>query len=57
MSSLLARKCFLTLEYIRSEDNPADNPSRGLPPSSFTRRHFPSFPPALAGLMRRAPAL
>jgi hypothetical protein len=54
LSSLLARRCWLTLTYIRSADNPADRPSRGLPALNASRRSFTGFPPNLAGLMYRA---
>jgi hypothetical protein len=54
LSSLLARRCWLTLTYVKSAENPADPPSRGLPALNATRRTFAGFPPELAGLMYRS---
>jgi hypothetical protein len=53
LSSLLARRCWLSLTYIKSADNPADRPSRGIPARNASRHTFPGFPPDLAGLMYR----
>jgi hypothetical protein len=55
LSALLARRCWLTLTYIKSAENPADRPSRGLPALNASRHTFPGFPHDLAGLMYRAP--
>jgi hypothetical protein len=53
MRRLLDRQCFLTLKYIKSSENPADAPSRGLDAPGRSRRTFKGFPSHLAGLMYR----
>lgn len=53
LSSLLDRKCFLSLMYVPSASNPADFPSRGVPAPGCSRRSFKGFPSSLAGLMHR----
>jgi hypothetical protein len=41
---LITRQCFLTLEYIRSEENPADAPSRGVFTDRAVKTIFRGFP-------------
>jgi hypothetical protein len=41
---LIARQCFLTVEYIPSEDNPADAPSRGVFSERAVKTVFRGFP-------------
>jgi hypothetical protein len=57
LTMLLPIQCFLTLEYVKSADNPADLPSRGLPAVNATRTQFKSFPKMLAGLLKRPNSL
>jgi hypothetical protein len=53
LSMLLPRQCYLTLEYVKSADNPADLPSRGLPAANARRAQFKGFPKGLIGLLQR----
>ena len=41
---LISRQCFLTLEYIQSENNPADAPSRGVFTDHTIKTSFRGFP-------------
>jgi hypothetical protein len=50
---LLDIQCFLTLRCIKSSENPADAPSRGLDAPGRSHRTFKGFPSHLAGLIYR----
>jgi len=50
---LISRRCFLTLEYIRSEDNPADAPSRGVFTDRAVKTSFGSFPKEYSDIVIR----
>jgi hypothetical protein len=50
---LISRQCFLTLEYIRSEDNPADAPSRGLFTEKARKTTFRGFPAEYKDIVSR----
>ena len=41
---LVSRQCFLTLEYVRSEENPTDAPSRGIFTDRAIKTAFRGFP-------------
>jgi hypothetical protein len=50
---LSSRRCFLTLEYVSSANNPADKPSRGFDLPGYRRRTFKGFPTGLRNLVLR----
>jgi hypothetical protein len=50
---LISRQCFMTLVYIRSTDNPADPPSRGLFTDSAKRTTFRGFPAGYSDIVSR----
>jgi len=50
---LSSRKCFLTLHYVQSANNPADKPLRGLDLAGYRRRTFKGFPTALRNIVFR----
>ncbi|CAG7850497.1 SubName: Full=Reverse transcriptase domain protein, putative {ECO:0000313/EMBL:EUC58599.1}; Flags: Fragment [Serendipita indica DSM 11827] len=51
---LVRAEAYLTLTYVRSEENPADGPSRGLEPPGYTQRKLGRFPRSLVSYVRRA---
>ncbi|CAG7851899.1 SubName: Full=Reverse transcriptase domain protein, putative {ECO:0000313/EMBL:EUC58599.1}; Flags: Fragment [Serendipita indica DSM 11827] len=51
---LVRAEAYLTLTYVRSEENPADGPSRGVEPPGYTQRKLGRFPRSLVGYVRRA---
>lgn len=50
---LISRQCFMTLEYIRSEDNPADPPSRGIFTVHAKKTVFRGFPGGYSDIVSR----
>jgi hypothetical protein len=51
---LLSRhQCYMTLEYVKSADNPADKPSRNLDLPGYERSTFKGFPDSLKKLINR----
>jgi hypothetical protein len=50
---LISRQCFMTLEYVRSEDNPADPPSRGIFTENAKKTTFRGFPSGYADIISR----
>jgi hypothetical protein len=50
---LISRQCFLTLEYVRSEDNPADAPSRGIFTDRAIKTSFRGFPAEYKDIVSR----
>jgi hypothetical protein len=51
---LISRQCFLTLEYIRSENNPADAPSRGIFTDRAVKTTFRGFPAEYNDIVSRS---
>jgi hypothetical protein len=50
---LIKRQCFMTLEYIRSADNPADAPSRGVFSEDAQKTTFRGFPAGYSDIVAR----
>jgi hypothetical protein len=50
---LISRQCFMTLEYVRSEDNPADGPSRGIFTEAAKKTSFRGFPAGYSDIISR----
>jgi hypothetical protein len=50
---LISRQCFMSVEYIRSADNPADPPSRGVFTDSAKKTTFRGFPAGYSGIVSR----
>jgi hypothetical protein len=50
---LISRQCFMTLEYVRSADNPADGPSRGIFTEYAKKTSFRGFPSGYSDIVTR----
>jgi hypothetical protein len=50
---LISRQCFMTLEYVRSADNPADGPSRGVFTENAKKSSFRGFPGGYSDIVTR----
>jgi hypothetical protein len=50
---LISRQCFMMVKYIRSADNPADPPSRGIFTDTAKQTTFHGFPAGYSGIISR----